>query len=41
MLELTHPTSVGDWSEAALKVLRERYLVPKDDGKLERPKEMF
>jgi ribonucleoside-diphosphate reductase alpha chain len=40
MLEFTRPTKVGDWSEAALKVLRERYLVAKDDGELERPEEM-
>ena len=40
MPEFTRPTKVGDWSEAALKVLRERYLVEKDDGELETPEEM-
>ncbi|MFQ6094484.1 MAG: ribonucleotide reductase N-terminal alpha domain-containing protein, partial [bacterium] len=40
MFELTRPTKTGDWSEAALKVLRERYLVEKDDGELETPEEM-
>ena len=40
MLSETRPTKVGKWSEAALRVLRERYLTRKGGEVTETPEEM-
>jgi ribonucleoside-diphosphate reductase alpha chain len=37
---LTRPSKVGRWSEPALRVLRERYLIRRDDEVAETPEEM-
>ena len=39
MLE-TRPAKVGKWTEPALRVLRERYLLRKDGEVIETPEEM-
>ncbi|HEV8584348.1 MAG TPA: vitamin B12-dependent ribonucleotide reductase [Methylomirabilota bacterium] len=40
MLSETRPTKVGQWTEPALRVLRERYLLRKDGEVIETPEEM-
>src|SRR6266403_917757 len=40
MLPEIRPTKVGQWSEPALRVLRERYLLRKDGEVIETPEEM-
>jgi ribonucleoside-diphosphate reductase alpha chain len=40
MLPETRPTKVGQWTEPALRVLRERYLLRKDGEVIETPEEM-
>jgi len=40
MLSLTRPAKVGQWTEPALRVLRERYLLRKDGAVVETPEEM-
>jgi len=40
MLSDTRPTKVGKWSEPALRVLRERYLLRRDGAVVETPEEM-
>src|SRR5438874_10635622 len=40
MLPEIRPTKIGQWSEPALRVLRERYLLRKDGEVLETPEEM-
>src|SRR6267142_1171544 len=40
MLPETRPTKVGQWTEPALRVLRERYLTRKDGEVVETPEEM-
>jgi ribonucleoside-diphosphate reductase alpha chain len=40
MLSETRPAKVGTWSEPALRVLRERYLLRKDGQVVETPEEM-
>ncbi|HEV8473951.1 MAG TPA: vitamin B12-dependent ribonucleotide reductase [Methylomirabilota bacterium] len=40
MLSETRPTRVGKWTEPALRVLRERYLLRKDGEVIETPEEM-
>ncbi len=40
MLRETRPARVGQWTEAALRVLRERYLTRKDGQVVETPEEM-
>jgi ribonucleoside-diphosphate reductase alpha chain len=40
MLSESRPTKVGQWTEAALRVLRERYLTKKDGEVVETPEEM-
>src|SRR5437879_12169172 len=40
MLSETRPAKVGTWSEPALRVLRERYLLRKDGEVIETPEEM-
>ena len=37
---LTRPSKVGHWSEPALRVLRERYLIRRDGEVTETPDEM-
>src|SRR5881409_2820275 len=40
MLSETRPANVGTWTETALRVLRERYLLRKDGEVIETPEEM-
>ena len=40
MLSETRPAKVGQWTEPALRVLRERYLLRKDGEVIETPEEM-
>jgi ribonucleoside-diphosphate reductase alpha chain len=40
MLSETRPAKVGQWTEPALRVLRERYLLRKDGAVIETPEEM-
>src|SRR2546422_9149112 len=40
MLSDTRPAKVGEWTEPALRVLRERYLLRKDGEVVETPEEM-
>src|SRR5437764_2254061 len=40
MLPEIRPTKIGQWSEPALRVLRERYLLRKDGEVIETPEEM-
>jgi len=40
MLSETRPAKVGQWTEPALRVLRERYLLRKDGDVIETPEEM-
>ena len=40
MLSDTRPPKVGNWTDAALRVLRERYLTRKDGKVVETPEEM-
>src|SRR2546426_11178081 len=40
MLSETRPAKVGTWTEPALRVLRERYLLRKDGEVIETPEEM-
>ena len=40
MLQETRPPKVGQWTEPALRVLRERYLLRKDGEVIETPEEM-
>jgi len=40
MLSETRPAKVGQWTEPALRVLRERYLLRKDGAVVETPEEM-
>jgi ribonucleoside-diphosphate reductase alpha chain len=40
MLQQTRPPKVGQWTEPALRVLRERYLLRKDGQVIETPEEM-
>src|SRR3977135_2370820 len=40
MLSVTRPPKVGQWTEPALRVLRERYLTRKDGEVVETPEEM-
>jgi len=40
MLPETRPAKVGQWTEPALRVLRERYLLRKDGEVIETPEEM-
>ena len=40
MLSDTRPSKVGNWTEPALRVLRERYLTRKSDEVVETPEEM-
>src|SRR2546428_1248676 len=40
MLWETRPAKVGTWTEPALRVLRERYLLRKDGEGIETPEEM-
>ncbi|HEV8615515.1 MAG TPA: LAGLIDADG family homing endonuclease [Methylomirabilota bacterium] len=40
MLQATRPAKVGQWTEPALRVLRERYLLRKDGEVIETPEEM-
>ena len=40
MLSETRPAKVGKWTEPALRVLRERYLLRKDGEVIETPEEM-
>jgi ribonucleoside-diphosphate reductase alpha chain len=40
MLQVTRPAKVGQWTEPALRVLRERYLLRKDGEVIETPEEM-
>ncbi len=40
MLQQTRPPKVGQWTEPALRVLRERYLLRKDGQVVETPEEM-
>ena len=40
MLSETRPAKVGQWTEPALRVLRERYLLRKDGVVIETPEEM-
>jgi ribonucleoside-diphosphate reductase alpha chain len=40
MLSETRPAKVGKWTEPALRVLRERYLIRKDGDVIETPEEM-
>ena len=40
MMEPARPLRQGSWTESALRVLRERYLVRREDGTQETPEEM-
>src|SRR5438045_9665715 len=40
MLQATRPAKAGQWTEPALRVLRERYLLRKDGEVIETPEEM-
>src|ERR1044071_10238891 len=40
MPSVTRPSKVGQWTEPALRVLRERYLTRKDGEVVETPEEM-
>src|SRR3989441_6868515 len=40
MPSVTRPPKVGQWTEPALRVLRERYLLRKDGEVIETPEEM-
>lgn len=40
MFSATRPAKVGNWTEPALRVLRERYLTRKDEEVVETPEEM-